>query len=63
MEFDIELRGSSKAEGGMMGSIQAQLEEIGGQATLISEGTPYRVDTGDDQFYFEVRVKYHIVLS
>lgn len=63
MEFDIELIASTRDEGGIEGSLQAQLAEIGGTATLLEQGQPYRVDGTGPVPSFEVKNSYHIVLQ
>lgn len=60
MDYEIELTAKTTDDGGFVGSFTRQLAELGGEATLLSERAPYRVETSDG-FYFEARRTYRIV--
>lgn len=62
MDFEIELIAKTTDEGGLLGSFDAQLAELGGSASLVSEVSPYRVDSGNG-FYFEARRVYRVSLT
>lgn len=61
-EFDIELTARTTDEGGLRGSFERQLNELGGVASLTDQVGPYRVDSSDGVFWFEQRRTYHIVM-
>lgn len=61
MTFEITLTAKTSDEGGLVGSFDAQLAELGGEATLISETPPERVNTGDN-FHFQATRTYSITL-
>jgi len=61
MEFDIDLVAKTSDEGGITASFDAQLAELGGTATIVTQVNPYRVDLGGGKFYFEAKRTYHIV--
>lgn len=62
MEFEIELTATTRDEGGIVQSFNNQLAELGGTATLVVEMPPVKVNVDGNQFYFEARRLYHIVL-
>ncbi len=61
MEFEIEITARTSDEGGIKGSIERQLAEFGGEATLLKQEGPYRVDSSGT-YWFEVRQTYTITL-
>jgi hypothetical protein len=61
VEFEITLTAKTTDDGGLKTSFERQLLELGGNAELISEVAPYRVDSSDG-FYFQAERKYKITL-
>lgn len=60
-EFEIELTAKTIDEGGLAASFARQLSQFGGTATLLSQTSPYRVDSSGT-FWFEARRLYKISL-
>jgi hypothetical protein len=62
MEFDITLTAKTTDDGGLAGSFTKQLSDLGGTATVLETGEPYRVDSSNGS-YFESKNTYHVVTS
>lgn len=59
--MQIVLRAKSTDEGGIKGSFEKQLSELGGETEVVEEVDPYRVDTSDG-WYFEAVRTYDVKL-
>lgn len=60
---EITLTARSIDKGGITGSFDAQLKELGAKKLeLRTEEGPYRVDSSAGAFYFEVRRVYSVTL-
>lgn len=59
----ITLRANSSESGGIEDSFKSQLAELKAKKVeLVDETEPYRVDSSDDKWYFEVRRTYDVTL-
>ncbi len=61
MEFEITLIAKTTDEGGLLGSFESQLAQLGGTAELLEEVDPYRVDSSNTH-YFQAERRYKITL-
>jgi hypothetical protein len=61
VEFEIILTAKTTDEGGLKGSFEAQLSELGGRSILLDEVPPFRVDSSNGS-YFQAERQYKIIL-
>lgn len=62
--FEIDLVAKTTDKGGIEASFAEQLAQFGEPQSveLLETEGPYRVDTSNGKFYFEVRRRYNITL-
>lgn len=59
--MQLVLKAKSNDEGGITASFEEQLQKLGGEAELVDEKGPYRVDSSNE-WYFEVERTYEVTL-